>query len=220
MLLQKLYSKLKHSKIYNTLWLFFHKIPEEVARKDDKGNVLYIRDSIGTEINYVRDSLGNILKHSNSSGEWYEFTRDSAGRELTYKDSNGNQHEYTRDSHGHVLTYKDSDGDWYNFTRDTEGRILEFINRNDHHIKFTRAENGNLLSCTTNGETVIYIAADEHYGLHFDRSLYLAGCRIFTRDNAIKHWTNRAGNTDPIIQARAIKFLKAIEEHQKSLTIR
>ena len=113
------------------------------------------------------------------------YTRDAKGRELTCKDSHGYWCEYTYDPKGRVLTFKNSDGRWYERTRD---------------------DNGWVLTHKQEGFSGTRIADDGEYVLHHDtdRDLFLAGCRLFARAEALKHWDRD--------DERAIIFTKAIQE--------
>ena len=114
-------------------------------------------------------------------------TRDAQGRVLTYKNSDGYWHEYTRDAQGRELAYKNSDGYWYEFTRDAQGTELTYKNSAG--------------MWTT-------LAIDLHYTLRHnaDTGIYWAGCRRFTAEQALDHWSVR---DDP----RAMQFTAAILNH-------
>ena len=91
---------------------------------------------------------------------------------------------YARDAGGRILTYKDSAGFWCEYTRDAEGRVLTFKRE---------------------GFSGTRIADDGDYVLLHDanRDLFKAGCRRFTRAEALKHWDRD--------DKRAILFTRAIQ---------
>mgnify|MGYP006385950201 CR=1 FL=1 len=67
----------------------------------------------------------------------------------------------------------------------------------------------------------VVILADHYYKLRYcvTTKVYTAGCRVFTTNQAIEHWSR---NVDDITlstyrRARAALFLKAIERHEKEL---
>lgn len=69
-----------------------------------------------------------------------------------------------------------------------------------------------------------YLCNDDDYALMYysKDKLYVAGCRVFNRQNAIQHWTMRS-NTDKhrrvgsdIIIKRANMFLQAINNHNQT----
>ena len=152
---------------------------------DAKGRELTFKDSDGFWREHTRDAQGRMLTFKNSKGYWHEYTYDDKGRGMTFKDSAGYWREHTYDAHGRVLTYKNSNGYWYEFTYDADGRELTFKQE---------------------GFSGVRIADDGEYELLHDaeRGLFLAGCRRFTRAEALKHW-----NRD---DERAKLFTKAIQE--------
>ena len=133
----------------------------------------------------TRDAKGRELTYKNSTGYWYEHTYDANGRVLAYKNSDGYWHEYTYDAEGRVLTFKDSQGYWREHTHDADGRVLAYKRE---------------------GFTGVRIADDGNYVLLHDaeNGLFKAGCRLFTRAEALKHWDRN--------DERAKIFTKAIQE--------
>ena len=100
---------------------------------------------------------------------------------------------YTYDTNGRLLTYKDSDGDWYEYTRDDYGYIITFKD-----------------SDVNNGELFIKIVGDGVYNLFTNeaKDYFVAGCRRFTKAEALEHWGNDRGDSS----VRAELFVKAIGE--------
>ena len=114
------------------------------------------------------------------------FTYDSDGRELTYKNSDGYWREHTYDAQGRELTYKNSSGYWHEYTRDANGRVLTYKRE---------------------GFTGTRIADDGYYVLLHDaeKGLFKAGCRLFTRAEALEHWDR--GDERAKLFTRAIQLL-------------
>ena len=152
-----------------------------------------LKDSDGYWREYTYDDDGHILTFKNSDGDWREYTRDANGNVLTYKDSDGYWYEYTRDANGRVLTFKDSDGYWYEYTYDANGKVLT---SKDPDVN--------------NGELFTKIAGDDEYNLFTNeaKDYFVAGCRRFTKAEALEHWGNDRGDSS----ARAELFVKAIGE--------
>ena len=94
---------------------------------------------------------------------------------------------YTHNTHGNLLTYKDSDGSWCEFTYDAAGREL---------------------ACKDKTGLWTTLAIDPHYILRHnaDTGIYWAGCREFTAEQALDHWSVRD-------DARAMQFTAAIINH-------
>ena len=114
-------------------------------------------------------------------------TYDAAGRALTHKRSDGHWYEYTHDAQGRVLAYKDSGGSWREYTRDADGNELTYKDKR--------------------GLWTI-LAIDPHYNLRHNAvtGIYWAGCRQFTAEQALDHWSVRD-------DARAMQFTAAIINH-------
>ena len=138
-------------------------------------------------LGYTHDTHGRVLTFKNSDGFWCEYTRDTHGNELTYKDSSGFWREYTRDKQGNELTFKDRDGFWREYTRDKQGVELTFKN---------------------GGGAWATLAIDHSYTLRYnaDTGIYWAGCREFTAEQALDHWSVRDDK-------RAMQFTAAIINH-------
>ena len=181
---------------------------------DANGNILTRKDSDGYWYEYTYDDHGNVLTYKNSYGVWREYTYDDHGNELTYKDSDGYWYEYTRDDHGNILTYKNSDGRWYEYARDDHGKMLTSKNSDGYWREYTRDDHGNILtykhSDINNGELFTKIAGDDEYNLFTNeaKDYFVAGCRRFTKAEALGHWGNDLGDSS----ARAELFVKAIHE--------
>jgi YD repeat-containing protein len=143
------------------------------------------------------------------------LTYDDNGHVLTYKDSIGYSYEFTRDTRGHVLTYKDSDGLSYEYTRDTRGHVLTFKDSDDYSYERTYDTHGNEQTYkNSNGASWAAIAHSAPYtlGYYARTHLYHAGCRKFTRAEALAHWgTPREDNTE-----RAALFHAAVTNHKES----
>ena len=141
-------------------------------------------------------------------------TYDTNGRELTYKNSDGYWREYTRDDYGNVLACKNSDGRWEEYTRDDDGYIITFKNSDGYWEEYTRDDYGKVLtykpSYVNNGELFTKIAGDDEYNLFTNeaKDYFVAGCRRFTKAEALEHWGNDLGDSS----ARAELFVKAIGE--------
>ena len=123
----------------------------------------------------------------------FGYTYDPHGRVLTFKDSDGYWYEYTRDPHGRVLTYKNSGGHWYEYTRDPHGRVLTYKHRD--------------------GRDMVALARTDDYTLYFNKPTrtYRAGCREFTRAEALAHWgAPRDDNRE-----RAEIFMSAIKDFEE-----
>ena len=138
-------------------------------------------------LGYTYDAAGRVLTYKDSSGYWHEHTRDEQGRELTFKNSSGHWREYTRDTAGRVLTYKNSDGYWHEYTRDEQGNELTYKN---------------------NDGLWATLAIAPAYTLRYNAvtGIYWAGCREFTAEQALDHWSVRD-------DARAMQFTAAILNH-------
>lgn len=111
-------------------------------------------------------------------------TYDAAGRELAYRDSDGFWCERTYDADGRDLTFRASTGYWRERTYDADGRALSYRN--------------------SNGVSGPVLAEHSGYTLVFDTGerRYIAGCRNFSREEALEHW----GRPD----SRAKRFRSAI----------
>lgn len=126
----------------------------------------------------------------------YNYKYNENGFKTEYKLSSSFWSKTESDKYSYFLAYEDSDGDWYKFTRDTES---------------------NLLTMEDECGFITYLTGDVYYGLYYEDGHYKAGCRCFTYEEAIKHWTVRSSHSDNIVKNRAIKFLEAIEKHHQSL---
>ena len=135
-------------------------------------------------------------------------TRDDHGNVLAYKDSKGHWREYTRDIHGRVLTYKNSKGYWRECTRDEQGRELTRKNSTGYWHEYTRDDHGGVLTYKNSTGLWITLAIDPGYTLRHNAvtGIYWAGCREFTAEQALDHWSVR---DDP----RAMQFTAAIINH-------
>ena len=154
---------------------------------DAAGRVLTYKSNDGYWFEYTCDAAGRVLIFKDSSDFWYEYARDTHGRELTFKNSNEFWYEYTRDTHGNELTYKNSFGAWYEYTRDAQGKELTYKNHTG-------------LWAT--------LAIDPDYALRHNAvtGIYWAGCRWFTAEQALDHWSVRDDK-------RAMQFTAAIRNH-------
>ena len=154
---------------------------------------MIVRDDI--PLGFTRDTEGRVLTFKDSDGFWYEYTYDPNGLVLTYKNSDGYWREYTRDAKGRELTYKNSDGYWRERTYDADGRELTFKDSQGYWREHTYDADGRELAYKREGFSGVRIADDGNYVLFHDaeRDLFLAGCRLFTRAEALKHW-NRDDN--------------------------
>lgn len=175
-------------------------------------------------IKSYQDKNGWVVKKEYPDGAWQECTRDAKGNLMVYKLSSGYYYEYTRDEFGNALTYKNSKGEWQEWTRDKHGYILTYKNSAGDCEECTRDENGYRLTFKAEGKSFTFIAndgrpVDRGYYLSYDSHLekYKAGCRDFTYEEAIEHWTKRSGHLDHVIRTRAVRFLDAIEKHHKEL---
>jgi hypothetical protein len=186
------------------------------VRRNEQGHILHIERPNGSWTDYIRDASGEVISFKDSTGACAEFTRDRFGNIITYKDEKYS-YEYTRDSAGRELAFMDSEGSWRESTYDFVGRLLSHKTSYGIHIIFTRDEDGNLLTFQLEDKIIPYLTGDVRYGLHYEDGHYVAGCHKFTYKEAVEHWKHRSTEFHPRIQARAIKFLKAIEEHQKTL---
>ena len=119
---------------------------------------------------------------------------DKNNNKLTYKDSNGYWNEYTYNDNNNVLSYTSSNGYWKEFTYDENNNKLTFKN-----------SNGIVSICLCNG--IEYI-------LWYDINTknYIAGCQTLSYNQCIKFF-----NKTKQYHADAELFMKAIEEHHKSL---
>jgi hypothetical protein len=153
------------------------------------GNAI-IRDDI--RLGYNFDERGNELSFRCVDGRWREQTYDTRNNELSYEDNNKNWRRYTRDATGNELTYEDSDGDWRKFTRDAAGNELTY--ENQHGVWLTLANSG--------------------HTLRYLNGVYWAGCRRFTRDEALAHWGDRLNYWVETARARAKCFIEAINNHE------
>lgn len=69
----------------------------------------------------------------------------------------------------------------------------------------------------------LILADDGNYQLRFVRRRYVAGCHVFTREQAVAHWKKRAAGmcsfgccptgAKEVDMKRARLFLKAIKKH-------
>ena len=141
------------------------------------------RDDI--PIGTTRDAEGLALTYKDSNRYWYEHTYDAKGLALTRKDSHGFWSEHTYDADGWVLTFKTSNGLWREHTYDADGRVLTH-----------KQEGFSGVRISDDGEYVLFRDAE--------KELFLAGCRLFARAEALKHWDRD--------DERAIIFTKAIRE--------
>jgi hypothetical protein len=119
---------------------------------------------------------------------------------------------YTYDDNGYVRTFRDTDGSWYEYTRNANDYVLTYKNSDGYSHEYTRNANGNVLTYkNSNGTVRTAIAYSDPYTLYYDTqtSKYHAGCREFTRAEALAHWsTPRADNAE-----RAALFHAAITNH-------
>ena len=114
----------------------------------------------------------------------------------------------TYDEQGKVLTHKRSDGHWYEYTHDAQGRVLAYKDSGDYWREYTRDADGNELTYKDKMGLWTILAIDPHYTLRHNAvtSIYWAGCRRFTAEQALDHWSVR---DDP----RAMQFTAAIINH-------
>ena len=137
---------------------------------------------------HTYDAQGRELTYkSNIDNYWYECIRDTRGNVLKRRDSCGYWHTSSYDTQNIKLSYKNSDGFWYEYTRDTQGRELTYKNSDGFW--------------TT-------LAIDQSFILrHNDvTDIYWAGCRKFTAEQALDHWSVRD-------DSRAMRFTAAIINH-------
>ena len=94
---------------------------------------------------------------------------------------------YIRDAAGRELTYKNSTGYWHEYTRDEQGNELTYKN---------------------NDGLWATLAIAPAYTLRYNAvtGIYWAGCREFTAEQALDHWSVRD-------DARAMQFTAAILNH-------
>ena len=162
------------------------------------------------------DDAGNELTFKESDGFWCESTYDDAGNELTFKNSRGVWEESTYDENGNRLTFKNSDGFWWESTYDENGNRLTRKNSRGVWWESTYSDvsdddAGNELtykkSSINNGEEFYRIAYSSPYALftNANKDFFVAGCREFTKKQALDHWGSRSDK-------RAVIFTKAIKE--------
>ena len=136
------------------------------------------------------------------------FTRDAQGRDLTFKDYKGYWFKFTRDTHGNELTFTNSNGHWWKYTRNARGNVLTFKSNNDYWYEYTRNAEGRELAYKDNNGLWTILAIDPDYALRHNAvtGVYWAGCREFTAEQALDHWSVRD-------DARAMQFTAAIINH-------
>lgn len=175
------------------------------ATYDDRGNRVTYNDSLGYSSVTSRYQFGNVLAFKNSKGDWETNTTDDEGNILIHRNSTDNDYEQTFDENNNKLTYKDSKGNWLKLTRDSDGAIKSY---------------------ESNDGVKIILASDEDYYLHYEDEMYVTEsidpdlvyyCYDFSYEEAVEHWTVTTKQEDPIVKARAIVFLAAIEKHQSEL---
>ena len=156
-------------------------------------------------LGYTRDAQGREIAYKNSDGCWREYTRDTHGYVLTYKTSGGYWYEYTRDTHGRVLTHKSSSGAWYEYTHDAQGKVLAYKDSARYWYEYTRDADGRELTYKDKTGLWTILASDLHYTLRHNAitGIYWAGCRRFTAEQALDHWSVRDDK-------RAMQFTAAI----------
>jgi hypothetical protein len=135
---------------------------------------------------------GRITCYEGSHGDWATYTHNAAGQETHYEDSNGGWCTRTYNAAGLVTRYEDSNGYWYTRTYNAAGQETHYENSNGGWYTLALADT----------YTLRVSASTPH--------IYWAGCRRFTREQAIKHWSTPREDNTP----RAAAFLAAVINHK------
>jgi hypothetical protein len=150
-----------------------------------------IRDDI--PLGYTRDERGNELSLRYKDGRWRKQTYDALNNKLTYEDYRGDWRKYTRDAMGNELSFEDNLGFWRKVAYNEYGDELSFENQNGRWLK---------------------LAVSGGYTLRFSNGIYWAGCRKFTRNEALAHWSGRLNHWVEIDEECAECFIEAINNHK------
>ncbi len=133
------------------------------------------------------------------------------------KDDYGYWRKHTYNDSGLELTCETSTGYWRKHTYNNAGMWLTCETSNDYWFKYTYSDAGMWLTYQDSyGTFRQYITHDGTFGLRFEEGRYKAGCRNFSYEKAIEHWTKRSTNEDEETSNRAKLFLQAIAEHHKT----
>jgi YD repeat-containing protein len=151
-----------------------------------------IRNDIPLGSSY--DERGNLLSYKHSDGSWWERVYDARSNMLSYRNSDGTWSEYTYDAHNNELTYRNNEGYWCEYTYDAHN---------------------NELTLTDSAGRWLTLATYEHT-LRFSKGIYWAGCRRFTRDEALAHWGDRLSHKWEEVSTRALCFIEAINNHESN----
>ena len=93
---------------------------------DNKGNLIYVKSSVGDEIWYEYDNKGNKIHFKTSTGYegWWKY--DSKGNIIYYKNSLGNEEWYEYDNKGNKIHSKDNRGyeEWCEY--DSKGNEIHY----------------------------------------------------------------------------------------------
>jgi YD repeat-containing protein len=98
--------------------------------KDNKGNVIYHKDSCGNECWYEYDSNNNVLHYKESNGYEYWQEYDVNNNPIHYKNSIGYEYWYEYDSNNNLIHQRESNGDEYWNEYDSNNNLIHHKDSN------------------------------------------------------------------------------------------
>ena len=114
---------------------------------DDKGNLIYEKDSLGREYHWKYDDKGNIVYYKNSNCDEHYWKYDDKGNKIYQKDSYGKECHYKYDDKGNLIYRKESNGNEHHYKYDDKGNKIyqKDLDGKEYHWKYEYDDKGNLI---------------------------------------------------------------------------
>jgi len=156
----------------------YHKFNTDEIKFNDKGNLIYLKDSIGDYGEYEYDENNNKINYKHSNGYWIKYRYDSNSNLIYSENCDRFWLKCEYDKHNNLIYFEDSDRFWSKHKYDKNNNLIysensygywkkieydinnneiyfEDSNGNLKETKYDYDDNNNLISVNKNKEKIV-----------------------------------------------------------------